>query len=295
MSRRRHKHEEHVNHEAWAIPYGDLLTLLLAFFVVMYAISSVNQGKYRVLSDSLQAAFRGDPKALAPIQVGQRPQAANTQEKATENHEMIAAKPTQMADNVHVQPDLDRAGVQDDAAEQALETVAGEVERAMSELIDDGSVIVHRHGQWVEVEIRTDLLFASGLARLSGSATQVLQRMADSVKPFPNPIRVEGHTDNLPVRNGAFQSNWELSAARAATVVHLFTDRGIDPKRLSVIGLGEYRPLQPNTTAAGRSANRRVVLVILSGGPAAAAYAQQQAQSVLPVAAPAAAPSAAPP
>lgn len=285
MSRRR-KHEEHANHEAWAIPYGDLMTLLLAFFVVMYAISSVNTGKYRVLSESLQAAFRGDPRTLEPIQVGERQVVSSLTEQATATREMLAGRPTQMVDSVHVKPDLDRAGVQDQASEAALEEVAGEVERAMAGLIEDGSVVVRRHGLWVEVEIRTDLLFASGMATLGTDAIQVLQRMADSIKPFPNPIRVEGHTDDMPIRNSAFQSNWELSAARAATVVHLFTDRGIDPKRLSVIGLGEYRPLRPNTTAAGRSANRRVVLVILGGGPPEGAYAQQRGADAAPAAPP---------
>jgi chemotaxis protein MotB len=273
MSRHnRRKHDEHFNHEAWAIPYGDLMTLLLAFFVVMYAISSVNQGKYRVLSDSLQAAFRGDPRTLAPVEVGARKLVTDSAQQPQENHQLIAPPAAQPGDNAHVRPDLDRAGAPEAAADPALETVAAQVERAMSELIDDGSVVVRRHGQWVEVEIRTDLLFASGFAKLSPSAIGVLQRMAESVKPFPNPIRVEGHTDNLPIRNSLYQSNWELSAARAATVVHLFTDRGIDPKRLSVIGLGEYRPLQPNTTPTGRSANRRVVLVILSGGPPEGTY-----------------------
>jgi chemotaxis protein MotB len=281
MSRRRHKHEEHANHEAWAIPYGDLMTLLLAFFVVMYAISSVNQGKYRVLSDSLQAAFRGDPRTLAPVEVGNRMAGPGPgpQVKAELSPELTPGTPGAVVSHVEVvsvKPDLDRAGGQDENAAQELEQVASEMERAMADLIDKDLVEVRRHGLWVEVEVRTDLLFASGMAQLGSNATRVLQQMADTVKPFPNPIRVEGHTDDVPIRNSSFNSNWELSAARAATVVHLFTDRGIDPKRLSVIGLGQYRPLQPNTTPAGRNANRRVVLVILSGGPPEGDYAKDR-------------------
>jgi chemotaxis protein MotB len=132
---------------------------------------------------------------------------------------------------------------------------------------------------WVEVEIRTDILFPSGVATLSAHATQVLEQLAATLKPFPNPIRVEGHTDNRPISTRAFPSNWELSAARAASVVHLFTQQGIDPARLAVIGLGEYRPARSNDTAEGRNANRRVLLVILSGsGMPEGDYAEKRGQ-----------------
>jgi chemotaxis protein MotB len=115
------------------------------------------------------------------------------------------------------------------------------------------------------VEIRTDFLFSSGAATLAPSADSILRQISESLKPFPNPIRVEGHTDNRPINTPAYPSNWELSSARAATVVQLFMQSGIDPRRLAVIGLGEYRPTQSNDTPEGRNANRRVVLVILSG------------------------------
>jgi chemotaxis protein MotB len=258
---RRHKHEEHANHEAWAIPYGDLITLLLAFFVVMYAMSSVNEGKYRVLSDSLVAAFQGAPKTLEPIQVGEKQLGPGADLAITlprqpmiDGQPQRAIQPIAMAQQPRQQMQLD-----------ALAGVADEVEQSMSDLIDRELVTVRRHGKWVEVEIRTDILFPSGVATLSPAAEQVLQQLADTLKPFPNAIRVEGHTDNRPISTPAFPSNWELSAARAASVVHLFTRAGMDPSRLAVIGLGENRPAQSNATAEGRNANRRVLLVILSG------------------------------
>jgi chemotaxis protein MotB len=256
---RRHKHEEHANHEAWAIPYGDLITLLLAFFVVMYAMSSVNEGKYRVLSDSLVAAFQGAPKTIEPIQVGEKQVgpgadlAINIAPQPIINGQpQRAIQPIALAQHGQQQRD-------------ELAGVADEVEQSMSDLIDRELVTVRRHGKWVEVEIRTDILFPSGVATLSPPAEQVLQQLADTLKPFPNSIRVEGHTDNRPINTPAFPSNWELSAARAASVVHLFTRAGIDPARLAVIGLGENRPSQSNATAEGRNANRRVLLVILGG------------------------------
>lgn len=286
---RRHKHEEHANHEAWAIPYGDLITLLLAFFVVMYAMSSVNEGKYRVLSDSLVAAFQGAPKTLQPIQVGAKQVGSGADiEVSIVQQAMLEGQPRQMLEptpirasdmsrtahasaprNARDSDGIDRSAAEiaqaeaAHAARRALEKVAADVEAAMADLIRDDLVIVRRQGSWVEVEIRTDILFGSGEARLSGESTGVLRRLAKTLQPFPNPIRVEGHTDNVPINTREFRSNWELSAARAATVVHLLMEQGVEPDRLAVIGLGEYRPAQANNTPAGRNANRRVLLVIL--------------------------------
>jgi chemotaxis protein MotB len=256
---RRHKHEEHANHEAWAIPYGDLITLLLAFFVVMYAMSSVNEGKYRVLSDSLVAAFQGAPKTMEPIQVGEK--------QLGPGADLAITLPRQAMIDGQPQRAIQPIAMAQQARQQLdeLAGVADEVEQSMSDLIDRELVTVRRHGKWVEVEIRTDILFPSGVATLSPPAEQVLQQLADTLKPFPNSIRVEGHTDNRPINTPAFPSNWELSAARAASVVHLFTRAGMDPARLAVIGLGENRPSQSNATAEGRNANRRVLLVILRG------------------------------
>jgi chemotaxis protein MotB len=277
---RRHQHEEHTNHEAWAIPYGDLVTLLLAFFVVMYAMSSVNEGKYRVLSDSLVAAFRGSPRTLEPIQVGEKSVGSGADINMTivqqamlngQPRAMLEPAPIQVTDVVsrHNRQASDNAydaeAQHDFSAVLELENVAEEVERAMAGLIRDQMIVVRRHGVWVEVEIRTDILFPSGVATLSPEAQNVLKQLSETLKPFPNNIRVEGHTDNRPIKSAAFPSNWELSAARAASVVHLFTKSGMDPSRLAVIGLGEYRPAQSNDTEQGRNINRRVLLVILSG------------------------------
>jgi len=275
---RRHKHEDHVNHEAWAIPYGDLITLLLAFFVVMYAMSSVNEGKYRVLSDSLVAAFQGAPRTMQPIQVGEKTRGSGADIQMTiVQQAMLEGQPRDMLAPLVDAPVIREYSAQapdtalNSTADQTqgerieLESVAKEVERAMAGLIEQELIVVRRHGLWVEVEIRTDILFPSGVATLSPSALSVLEQLAATLEPFPNPIRVEGHTDTRPINTRAFPSNWELSAARAASVVHLFVREGLNPERLAVIGLGEHRPIQDNDTSEGRNANRRVVLVILSG------------------------------
>jgi chemotaxis protein MotB len=260
---RRRQHEDHTNHEAWAIPYGDLVTLLLAFFVVMYAMSTVNQGKYRVLAETLNAEFRGKPTTIAPVQLGDRPLGPST---ATDVP--AVSQPLVHIDPVALGTEQSQAEHKDstDAQEHngTLDQLADNMEAAMSNLIHDKLVAVRRHDLWVEVEIQTDILFSSGSSTLSPLAIGVLEPLADSLRSFKNAIRVEGHTDNVAIKTVAFPSNWELSAARAATVVHLFSARGIDPSRLTVIGYGEFRPIASNTTLEGRNANRRVLLVIMN-------------------------------
>ena len=276
MNRRTRRQEEHTNHEAWAIPYADLLTLLLAFFVVMYAISSVNEGKYRVLSDSLFAAFRGTPRTMQPVQAGEKQvgsgadiQTSIVQQAVLQGQPRSLFAPVPVKDvgltKVLGTPRVDsklpnRAA----AAAASLSRVADEVAHAMEDLVHKDLVVVRRTDFWIEVEIRTDILFPSGSARPDPYALDVIERLAGALAPFPNPIRVEGHTDNVPISTVAFYSNWELSAARAGSVVHVLSSHGVAPSRLAVIGFGDQRPVQGNDTPQGRNANRRVVVVILS-------------------------------
>ena len=138
-----------------------------------------------------------------------------------------------------------------------------QVQDAMQALIDAKLVTVRRENMWLEIEINADILFPSGAGDFAPSAEPVLDKLAEVLKPFPNPIRVEGHTDDRPIRTSAFPSNWELSAARAASVVHQFTRQGVDPLRLEIVGFGEFHPRQPNDTSEGRNANRRVVVLVL--------------------------------
>jgi len=272
MSRRRKHHEEHVNHEAWAIPYGDLITLLLAFFVVMYAISSVNEGKYRVLSDSLVAAFRAPPKSAEPIQVGDVGRPAPLEHDQAQRS--IAPLDTNVPldsgagiidrgmDSLMRDVELDADELQ--SAAEGMSRLADEIEQAMMPLMDADLIHMRRDRFWIEVEINTSLLFTSGSAQLSGDATPVLQRLAGILRDFPARIQVEGFTDTVPISTPIFPSNWELSAARAASVVNLFSRNQLDPTRMAAIGYGEYRPIAGNDTAEGRRQNRRVTIVVLA-------------------------------
>lgn len=254
---KKHKHEDHVNHEAWAIPFGDLIILLLAFFVVMYAISSVNEGKYRVAAASMAEAFNGPPKSLSPIQVGE----IAAMSKLTTTAPSLT-KPQAMGPGGSPLDGAQGSGATIKSGQ--VEEMAKAVKAAMADLIDKNVIVVRTTPQGIEVEIQTDILFASGTAQLSEQAMHIMERLAVVLTRFPNQVRVEGHTDNVPIRTAVFPSNWELSATRSASVVHLLMEKGINPQRLAVIGVGEYRPVADNSTEAGRNRNRRVVLVIPS-------------------------------
>ncbi len=280
---RKHEHEDHVNHEAWAIPYGDLVTLLLAFFVVMYAVSSINAGKYRVASDSLSAAFAGTPRTMEPVPVGDK--AA----KAKGDETVAGVKPNQA-----IQFE-DKSGA-DEALQTQLRQMTDDLEKAMQVLIDQDMIRVERAPSWVEVEIKTDILFPSGSAEIGPEATVILERLAAILAERPYPIRIEGHTDNRPIKTAQFPSNWELSAARAARIVRLFEQRGITANRMVVAGMGENQPLAGNESVEGRNRNRRVALVILGAPPAAtdpqpAGVADPAAAPTPAIAAPAPAPA----
>lgn len=266
------RHEEHVNHEAWAIPYGDLITLLLAFFVVMYAISTLNEGKYRVMSDSLNAAFDGVPRSIAPIQIGEPTEASSIAppqpfENDPGSPSVVNLSERVRADAVITPIELLQLEQQQAQADAQLDAIQRQVERALGPMIMSDQVTVTREGLWLEVNIRSDVLFASGSAALSAPARQAIDQLATVLRELPNELRVEGHTDDQPIASALYPSNWELSGARAASVIRLLEGRGVDPRRMAAIGFGEKRPIADNATPAGRSTNRRVMLVILATSP----------------------------
>lgn len=273
MARRRRHHEEHTNHEAWAIPYGDLITLLLAFFVVMYAISSVNEGKFRVLSDSLVAAFRGTPMAPEPIQVGHLARALQTSPAGTfgtiipmdmEVARMISEADESGWDLPEGEGGDGLAGDAERLFAEGINRLADRISAAMMPLIDADLIRMRREQFWIEVEINTELLFASGSAALFPEARPVLDTLSDILRDLPVRVHVEGFTDNLPISTPAFPSNWELSGARASSVIRLFAENGLNPAKMAAIGFGEHRPVSDNDTPEGRSQNRRVTIVILA-------------------------------
>lgn len=267
---RKKKHEEHENHERWLVSYADFITLLFAFFVVMYAVSSVNEGKYRVLSESLVAAFRSPTKSISPVQIGQPAKSAyrdqiDFRKIPVPNIIQLPNMPMPRPEGNEHQKTKPGRGGNDAPGQKALTQISKEVVEAMDDLIKKKLITVRRNKDSLSVEINSSILFPSGSATLSASAQPTLIKLANILARFPNPIHVEGFTDDIPISNVIFRSNWELSAGRAASVVHLFTEHQVEPQRMVAIGYGEYRPIADNKTADGRRKNRRVVLVVQAG------------------------------
>lgn len=242
-----------VNHERWMVSYADFMTLLFAFFVVMYSISSVNEGKYRTLSDSLGAAFSNKAQQVSDTEVIQ-----------------IDSLPTTIQpiplENISTTDIEKRRELSEEILKerQQLSEVLDQLEQILSPFINEKLVSVKKSDYWIELEMNSQLLFLSGEAELSKKALPVLKKIVEVIKPLPNVINIEGHTDNIPIDTLKFRSNWDLSSARATSVVHEFVKDDINPLRLSAIGYGEFHPIGDNKIQEGRFKNRRVVLVLMA-------------------------------
>lgn len=277
MARKR-LHQENENHERWLVSYADFITLLFAFFVVMYSISSVNEGKYRVLSSSMVSAFRQPKSALEPVQIGELVRSplmmpdqimdvsANPAPIITPMLPQNQDSPADDSDPLAMEFSPEDIIMQQtfNAAEKEVDEMAGHVEEQLDSLIDEEIVNIKRNKFWLEVEIKSSLLFPSGGSDLVPASIPVLQKLSKIFRELPNRIHVEGFTDNQPINTVIFPSNWELSTARAAAVVRLFERNGIAASRMAAIGYGEFRPIAENITETGRAKNRRVVIVVVA-------------------------------
>lgn len=246
---RRKRPEDHENHERWMVSYADFITLLFAFFVVMYAISSVNDGKYRVLSNALVNAFQnitGQPGGQITI--------------LTQGAPPLQAKPAGKPDKA---PTAEEKLVQ----RSKMKNVAKDILEVLAPLVKQGKVKLLETSRGVTIEINDSILFAPGQARLEPASISAMQAVAKVLAHTDFPITIEGHTDNIPINTPTFPSNWELSAFRATTVLRLFNDSGVGAERMTAIGYGDTRPVMTNQTIEGRANNRRVSILIDSNRP----------------------------
>lgn len=239
--------EEHENHERWLVSYADFITLLFAFFVVMYAISSLNEGKYRVLSNALGSAFGKTQVVAIPL----------IEKKVVPVPAIIVKQSAQQRQNLEI---LSRE-------RDTLTNVARDILKALAPLVKQGKVRVTQSSRGISVEINASVLFAPGDAKLTPESGEALNAVAQILKNDPHAIQVEGHTDSIPISTTAYPSNWELSSARASSVVRLFVADGIAESRLTAIGHGANFPVASNDTPEGRQRNRRVEVLILARLP----------------------------
>lgn len=232
---RKKKPEEHENHERWLVSYADFITLLFAFFVSMYAISSVNEGKFRIMSEALAIAFNPTLYTSTKMQEGPRFVKEQKSHMAQEFKDMFTSN------------------------YQKLQTALKELEKEkkLTLLMDD---------QKITIRISESTLFASGTDELLPEAVQVLDEVAKVLKEMPNNVRIEGHTDNIPINTPRFPSNWDLSSLRSIRILKFFIDsHKYEPRKMSALGYGEYRPITSNDTPEGRGKNRRVDIMVING------------------------------
>jgi len=243
-------------HERWLISYADFITLMFAVFVVLYAVSSLSETKYRRLSEAIGQAFGAAAPAAVPR--AQPPDVRKTTAGG------------------------DRSPANGGGNDGALRELTQQLAETMAPLVASGDARVIASPSGVRVELNAGMLFKSGEAQLQENSRHLMQTIAAVlVRDGRLPVQVEGHTDDVPIVSAQFPSNWELSAARASSVVRALADGGVDPRRLVAKGYAEYQPLESNATATGRARNRRVVLSILAA-PEPLAPMQLQPAAALP-------------
>jgi chemotaxis protein MotB len=250
----RHRPEEQINHERWLVSYADFITLLLAVFAVMYALSQVNEGKYRILSASLISGIAKEAERRDTEIVATEPAPSPTPPALILAEDAAAKRAA-------------RFGKAQLRLQQKMQGIARDIMAAFAPLVKDGQVHVTQSERGVRVEINASALFPLGEATLQQASIKLLSAVGQVLKKSDHAIQVEGHTDDSPIITPKFPSNWELSAVRASTVVRLLIDNGVLATRLTALGYGENRPVESNDSEQGRARNRRVTLMILSGLP----------------------------
>jgi chemotaxis protein MotB len=233
------EHEEHID-ESWLIPYADILTLLLALFIVLFASSEIDKQKFQSIMDSFKSEFTGtkieSTNAGLSVSLKGEEKKNNAEEPAPSTNEI------------------------DDAE---LDNLKAQLEKYVVENNLQAVVTLQDTRRGVEIALKDVLLFDSGKAILKESSFKTLDAFVNLINTLPNSISIEGHTDNVPIGNAAYSSNWELSSARAVSVLHYFASKSIAENRMQFTGHGEFEPLFPNDTVENRQANRRVNIVIL--------------------------------
>jgi chemotaxis protein MotB len=268
---RRRREDIHVNHERWLISYADFITLLFAFFVVMYSISQVNDSKYRVLSETFIDAFNRPVDAQTSKDPADEASPSRTQIAPIELDNAARDK-SQLEEQVplivDIEPALDRG---DDAVDETrslittsdeLTQISDLVSEKFSALIGERLIQVTSNELWLQIELKDSIIFSSGSADTSEQSRKIFDEIASILADYSNPVQVEGFTDNVPINSVRYPTNWELSTARASAIVKHLAAKGVAPERLAAVGYGEYQPVASNDSEQGRAQNRRVTIMI---------------------------------
>jgi chemotaxis protein MotB len=263
--KRRKRSGEHVNHERWLVSYADFITLMFAFFVVLFSSAQVDRRKAGQLAVAIQVAFQH----MGIFD------ASESRPALLENEPMLFAD-AQIIENVKRMQAMSelinspQASLAESVDRPKMDELQKKLESALALQITKRTVSVTPTKEGIVVSLREAGFFQSGSTRLGPEALPALGEIVKVVGPERVDIRIEGHTDNVPIHSEKFDSNWELSTARATEIIKLFiTQFALSPRRLSASGYGEYYPSASNDTPEGRAKNRRVDLVILNSITAA--------------------------
>ncbi len=252
--KKKHHEEEHENHERWLVSYADFITLLFAFFVTMYSVSRVDGKKMGSAVESLQRALG----SVMPIQMTQKEPGVFPDRLVP-----IQFSITPIEGKAYSADGRALIKMAEDIKKGMEEIAKGQVPKQSSSFAHQIKFILEKRG--LVIRISEHIFFKSGEASIRPEMEPILNVLGQTLEKIPNPIRIEGHTDNVPINTARFPSNWELSTARATTIVrYLLEHFQFDPDRLSATGYAEYRPVDTNSTPEGRMQNRRVDFVILS-------------------------------
>ena len=262
MARRQkhEEHEEHVNHERWLVTYADMITLLMVLFIVLFAMGQTDLAKYKKLRQSLATGF-GGPDKMALLDGGQGIEEGGASPVGIVPSEIAARAALTTLESRSAAWKIEKAKLEE-AARALQESLQG---AKNAHLIDDSQIKITISSRGLIITISSDVvLFAPGSATLQGGGQRILDRIASQLAAMPNPITVEGHTDDVPI-SGTYPSNWELSTARASSVLRSFIERhGLPASRGSAAGYADQHPIASNDTAEGRAKNRRVEIVLVA-------------------------------
>jgi chemotaxis protein MotB len=259
---KKHHHEEHENHERWLVSGYDMMTLLFAVFVVLFAISSTNISKVKLLEQSLQEAFSG------PVLSGGRAMMktgdASESERAAPEPPLAALSPAQALAQAMTPQDAEEAAKQARAEERSFQDLKKRIDKLAEEagLAEKMSTTVTPDG--LKIRLVTDgVLFDSGSAVIKPGGRPTLSEIGRIIdQEGKHPVQVEGHTDDRPIATSQYPSNWQLSGARAAAVVQQLDGAGVSGRRMSLAGYAAQHPIAGNATPAGRAKNRRVEIIL---------------------------------
>ena len=272
--RRRARDHAHENEERWLLTYSDMITLLMALFMVLFSISSVNISKYKTLQQALRAAFSGNilPGGRAIEQPGAT--ANSSRAPTAADIQSIVPLTTVTSANLERLPSRAQGSAATSTAGNVL-AAAQQEQGQFQQLEEKLNAYANSHGLGKYVHTTTDnrglviklltdrLLFSSGSATLNPAGDEILAEIAGVINvDRVHPVAVDGNTDNVPIRGSIYPSNWELSTARASTVVRTLIANGVDSQRLSAIGFADVRPVASNSTSTGQAQNRRVEVVL---------------------------------